>query len=56
MVTPTLLPVEPPAPTDALNGFSVAVQTTPAWLTVYVCPPTLMLPVRLATLGLAAML
>jgi hypothetical protein len=55
MVTATL-PDPPPDPTDALSGASVAVQATAAWLTVYVCPPTVMVPVRPVTLGLAATL
>ena len=40
-------PVPPELGTLALDGLSARVQTaTPACVTVYVCPPTLMRPVR----------
>jgi hypothetical protein len=47
-------PCAPLAATEALNGDSVAVQTTPAWVTVNVCPPMVIVPVRLDRLLLAA--
>jgi hypothetical protein len=48
-------PCPPLAPTDVVTGAIVAEQTTPACVTVNVCPPTVTVPVRLERLVLAAM-
>jgi hypothetical protein len=52
-VTATV-PCAPPEPTEALTGAIVAVQTTPACVTVNVSLPIVSVPVRLARVGFAA--
>jgi hypothetical protein len=47
-------PCAPPPATEALTGAIVAVQTTPACVTVKVSPPTVIVPVRLERLVFAA--
>lgn len=52
-VTATV-PCAPAAATEAPVGASAAVQTTPAWVTVKVWPPTVIVPVREASAVFAA--
>lgn len=52
IVTATL-PWVADAGTSALVGEMLAVQGTPAWVTVNVCPPTVSTPLRLAALVFA---
>jgi hypothetical protein len=54
-VTPTL-PDVAPAPIEVLVGESVNVQGIPAWVTVNVCPATVIVPERDRMLLFAAML
>jgi hypothetical protein len=49
-VTP-MEPTPPSAAKRASEGLSVMAQRAPAWLTVNVCPPTVIVPVRLWTCG-----
>ena len=48
-VTPTVN-VPPPEPADVLAGEMLNVQPAPDWVTLKVCPPAVMVPVRVAPL------
>lgn len=48
------VPVETPAPTEALVGVIAYVHALPAWVTVKALPAMVRMPERLAVVGLAA--